>query len=124
MIRDPCGSRTIRVGLPDDLVTPAMSQGFARFTGLHSEIRLDVTTGLSRDISLRFREGNFDVAIVKEPHAQADVRASFPEPLIRVEAANRSEPWSDPIPLVAFPPGGLYRDQMIQLIEAQVCAGT
>lgn len=26
--------------------------------------------------------------------------------------------WSEPIPLVAFPPGGLYRDQMIEQVEA------
>lgn len=25
--------------------------------------------------------------------------------------------WPEPIPLVAFPPGGLYRDQMIEQIE-------
>jgi DNA-binding transcriptional LysR family regulator len=84
LLADPSGSRTIRVGLPDDLVTSAMSQEFSRFTGRHPEIRLDVTTGLSRDISLRFREGQFDVAIVKEPYAQADARASFAEPLIWV----------------------------------------
>ncbi|KPF73869.1 MAG: LysR family transcriptional regulator [Blastomonas sp.] len=118
LMSDPSGSRTIRVGVPDDLVTPEMSQEFARFSTRYSEIRLDVATGLSRELSRRFREGELDVAIVKEPSAQADAHASFREPLAWVEASNRSRPWFSPIPLVTFPPGGLYRDQMIDKIEA------
>lgn len=118
LLADPSGSRTLRVGLPDDLVTPAMSHAFARFTASHPEIRLDVTTGLSRELARCIREGELDVAFVKEPFAQADAQASFREPLAWVECANRSQPWPDPIPLVAFPPGGLYRDQIVERIEA------
>jgi DNA-binding transcriptional LysR family regulator len=99
-------------------MTPAISHAFARFTALHPEIRLDVTTGLSRDLARRFRGGELDVVAVKEPHAKADARASFREPLVWLEAAGPREPWGDPLPLVTFPPGGLYRDQMIEQIEA------
>lgn len=118
LLADPSGSRSLRVGLPDDLVTSAMSKAFAGFTASHPEMRLDVTTGLSRDLARRFRESELDVALVKEPHAQSDARASFREPLTWVETAGDAQPWRDPIPLVAFPPGGLYRDQMIERIEA------
>lgn len=118
LLADPSGSRTIKVGLPDDLVTAPMSSAFAMFTAHHPEIRLDVTTGLSRALAQQFREGELAVAIVKETHAQADARASFPEPLAWVETVDRKQPWPDPIPLVAFPPGGIYRDQMIEQIEA------
>lgn len=118
LLADPSGSRTLRVGLPDDFMTAAMSQEFARFAAHYPEIRLDVTTGLSREISRQFREGEFDVVIVKELREQADAFATFPEPLAWVEAAGHQQRWSDPIPLVAFPPGGLYRDQMITQVEA------
>lgn len=117
LLADPSGSRSLRVGLPDDLVTPAISNAFAHFTASHPEIRLDVTTGLSRDLARQFREGELDVALVKEPHGQADARASFPEPLTWVESTGRAQLWHEPIALVAFPPGGLYRDQMIKQIE-------
>ncbi len=118
LVADPSGSRTLQVGLPDDLMTAAMGDGFARFAARHPDIRLDVTTGLSRDLSRRYRDGEFDLVIVKESRAQADARASFSEPLAWIESANQTLPWSDPIPLVAFPPAGLYRDQMIEQIEA------
>lgn len=119
LLADPSGSRTIRVGLPDDMVTFNMSRAFAEFTSRHPEMRLDVTTGLSRDLSRRFRHGEFDVAIIKEPEAQADARASFAEPLAWFEATLRQSPWHRPIPLVTFPPGGLYRDDMIDTIERE-----
>ena len=119
LLADPSGSRTINVGLPDDMVTSDMSRVFAQFTGRHPEIRLDVTTGLSRDLSRRFRHGEFDIAIVKEPEPQADARASFAEPLAWFEATYRQSGLDDPIPLVTFPPGGLYRDDMIEMIERE-----
>lgn len=118
LLADPAGTCTIRIGVPDDMVTSAMSSCFARFAGRHRQIRLDVTTGLSRDLKKRFRDGEFDIAIVKEAVTDGDARASFPEPLAWFEAEN-SEVWQDPIPLVTFPPGGLYRDVMIDRIERE-----
>lgn len=119
LLADPSGTITTRIGVPDDIVTPAMSRQFARFAVRHREIRLDVTTGLSRDLKTRFRAGEFDIAIVKETVADGDVRASFPEPLGWYEAEDTSSPWPEPIPLVTFPPGGLYRDLMIDRIERE-----
>lgn len=117
LLADPAGTATIRIGVPDDIVTHAMSRRFAEFARCHRETRLDVTTGLSRDLSKRFRAGEFDIAIVKEKMADRDARAWFPEPLSWFESGDRREPWPDPIPLVAFPPGGLYRDVMIDRVE-------
>lgn len=119
LLADPARTATIRIGVPDDIVTPAMSDRFACFAARHREIRLDVTTGLSRDLSRRFRAGEFDIAIVKEAEAAGDARASFPEPLAWFEAVERADLWPDPIPLVTFPPGGLYRDLMIERIERE-----
>ncbi len=117
LLADPAGTATIRIGVPDDIVTSAMSRQFARFAERHREIRLDVTTGLSRDLKKRFRAGEFDIAIVKEAVADGDARAQFSEPLDWFEAADLRDAWPDPIPLVTFPPGGLYRDVMIDRIE-------
>lgn len=119
LLADPAGTTTIRIGVPDDIMTPAMSRRFALFARRHREIRLDVTTGLSRDLSKRFRAGEFDIAMVKAAAAEPDARASFLEPLAWFEAADRDDEWPDPIPLVTFPPGGLYRDLMAERIERE-----
>lgn len=117
MLSDPVGTSVLRIGLPEDIATVPMMSVFAQFSAGHREMRLDVTTGLSRDIARRYRAGDFDITIIKEPAAQADHRASFPEPMAWFQAADTGDDWPDPIPLVAFPPGALYRDAMFDRIE-------
>lgn len=119
LLLDPAGTAAIRIGVPDDIVTSAMSKTFATFAKQHREMRLDVTTGLSRDLTKRFRAGEFDIVVVKEPTAGADHRATFPEAIGWFESARVSGEWPDPIPLVAFPPGGLYREAMFERIERE-----
>lgn len=94
-----------------------MAKVFGDFARRHREIRLDVTAGLSRDLTRRYRAGEFDIAIVKEPEADSDCRATFPEPMSWFESADALGYWPNPIPLVAFPPGGLYREAMFERIE-------
>lgn len=113
----PAGAIPIRIGLPDDIAASGMSRVFASFAGRHREIRLDVTTGLSRDLAARYHAGEFDIAVVKEPVAGDGHRASFPEAIGWFESARREEAWPDPVPLVAFPVGGLYREPMFARIE-------
>jgi DNA-binding transcriptional LysR family regulator len=119
MLADPAGTASIRIGVPEDIVSGAMAKVFAGFSKRHREIRLDVVAGLSRDLTKRYRAGEFDIVIVKEPAASSDFRATFPEAMGWYESADRVEDWPDPIPLVAFPPGGLYRDAMFERIERE-----
>ena len=116
---DPAGTSAIRIGLAEDMFTTATAGTFAAFARQHREIRLDVTTGLSRELTRRYRSGEFDITIVKESTPGADCRATFREPMAWFESADAPGDWSDPLPLVAFPPGGLYRDAMFERIERE-----
>lgn len=119
LLSDPSGTSALRIGLPEDIATAAMMSVFAGVAGTYREMRLDVTTGLSRDIERRYRAGEFDIAIVKETAPDPDHRASFPEPMSWFQALNGPDKLPDPIPLVAFPPAGLYRDAMFERIEVE-----
>lgn len=116
-LADPAGTQSIRIGIPEDLVSSAMAKVFAHFAQRHREIHLDVTAGLSRDLTSRYRAGEFDIVIAKEPVASPDCRASFPEAMAWFESAEAKEEWPHPIPLIAFPPGGLYREAMFERME-------
>jgi DNA-binding transcriptional LysR family regulator len=116
---DPVGTASIRIGVPEDVVSAAMAKVFYDFTRRHPEIHLDVTAGLSRDLTRRYRAGEFDIAIVKEPAASADCRATFPEAMAWFEGVDAPEAWPNPVPLIAFPPGGLYREAMFERIEQE-----
>jgi DNA-binding transcriptional LysR family regulator len=119
ILGDPAGTTSIRIGLPEDIVSTAMAAAFGTFAKRHREIRLDVTTGLSRDLTSRYRGGEFDIVIVKEPAASSDHRATFPEAMAWFESIEAPPEWPDPMPLVAFPPGGLYREAMFERIERE-----
>lgn len=119
LLADPVGTASIRIGVPEDIVTAAMAKVFAQFSKQHREVRLDVTAGLSRDLIKRYRGGEFDIVVVKEPAASSDHRATFPEAMGWFESADAPEAWPDPVPLVTFPPGGLYRDAMFERIERE-----
>ncbi|MBV8033482.1 LysR family transcriptional regulator [Roseateles sp.] len=116
---DPAGTASLRIGLPEDLVSGEMATVFGAFAQRHREIRLDVTAGLSRELTRRYRAGEFDIAIVKEAQASPDCRASFPEAMAWFESAAAPHAWPQPLPLVTFPPGGLYRDAMFERIEQE-----
>jgi DNA-binding transcriptional LysR family regulator len=119
LLADPAGRLAVRIGVAEDILTPAMAGMFAAFSETHREIRLDVTTGLSRDLVRRYRNGEFDIIVVKEAKASADCHACFVEPMAWFESASAARDWSDPIPLVTFPPGGLYREDMFERIERE-----
>lgn len=115
----PAGSTSFKIGIPDDIASGEMMRTFAAFARQHPEVKLDVTTGLSPDLCQRFRQGEFDIVVVKEKHAASDCYAHFAEPLCWYQAAHTDIENSVPLPLVTFPPGALYRDTMMERADAE-----
>jgi len=118
-LADPAGARPVRIGLPEDVFDGRMASALQALAGQDRSIRLDITTGLSRSLAEAYRGGEFDIVVVKEAAASADCLATFPEPMAWFEGEDSTQPWPDPIPLVVFPPGGLYREAMFERIERE-----
>ncbi|MCU4389777.1 LysR family transcriptional regulator [Acinetobacter courvalinii] len=119
VLGDPTGTIPIHIGLPEDIMNTDMALALSRFSKQHRSIRLDVTAGLSRDLMEGYRNGQFDLVIVKEAFASADRHATFPEQMAWFESIDHGGNWSDPLPLVTFPQGGLYREDMFEQIERE-----
>ena len=119
ILDDPTGTIPIRIGLPEDIMNAEMALILASFTQANPNVRLEVTSGLSRELMESYRNGQFDIVIVKESAASADHRATFPEPLAWFESIDHGGNWQNPLALVAFPQGGLYRDEMFELLERE-----
>jgi DNA-binding transcriptional LysR family regulator len=116
---NPAGTTSVHIGLPEDIFSRPMARLFSEFSKRHQEIRLDVSAGLSRDLTRRYRGGEFDIVVVKEPAPSNDCQASFPEAMGWFESKDAPATWPDPVPLVTFPPGGLYRETMFERIERE-----
>ena len=119
LVAETSGTTTVRIGMPDDIATPEMANAFAAFAKRRKEARLDVTTGLRSDLTRRYRSGELDVVVLKEDTPSADGWASFEEPIAWLTAVDSGAQLPDPVPLVAFPPGGLYRDAMFERLERE-----
>ncbi|MCH7391293.1 LysR family transcriptional regulator [Acinetobacter dispersus] len=119
ILGDPAGTIPIRIGLPEDIMNTDMALALSAFSKENRTVRLDVTAGLSRDLMERYRSGQFDIVVVKEMAASSDHHATFPEEIAWFESIDHSKQWTDPIPLVTFPQGGLYREEMFERIERE-----
>lgn len=108
---------TLRLGLPEDFASGLVTPALAGFIRQHPHVKLEVTSGLSRDLYQGYRRGELDLVLVKQ-HPGGDAgRRHWPEPLAWLEGADLAASALDPLPLVAFPPNGLYRAEMIAALD-------
>jgi len=110
---------TVRLGVPEDFVAGRATQLLAAFNRRHPWVKLEVTTGLSRDLADAYDRGELDLIIIKQRRNSRESVARWPEKMEWIDSARHPSIHLDPLPLVAFPPRGLYRDEMIQAVESR-----
>ena len=109
----------VRLGLPEDFAANRLAQVLARFARAHPRMRLDVRCELSVRLRSDLERGELDVILFKRDAGEAGGIALWPERLSWV--MSRSHPIDtrrDPVPLVVFPQGCLYRNRAIHALEA------
>ncbi|MBL0373301.1 LysR family transcriptional regulator [Rhizobium sp. KVB221] len=111
-------NRTLRLGLPEDLASAFLTPVLADFIRSHDKVTLDVTSGLSQDLRRGYDVGEFDLVVVKQRSGGKDGVTRWPDPLGWLDSAMHPVIEADPLPLVAFPPHGLYRSDMTQALDA------
>lgn len=110
-------SMTVRLGVPEDFAAGRTSQLLAAFNRKHPRIKLEVTSGLSHDLASGYDRGDLDLVVVKQRRNHREAVARWPETLCWIDSARNPSVQLDPLPLVAFPTRGLYRDEMIAAAE-------
>ncbi|GAB3052130.1 LysR family transcriptional regulator [Stenotrophomonas tumulicola] len=109
---------TLRLGVPEDFVNPRTTRMLAAFSRRHPRVRLEISSGLSRDLAHAFDHGELDLALVKQRRNSRPAVYCWPEPMHWIDSAHEPCVQQETLPLVTFPPRGLYRDEMIHAIEA------
>lgn len=112
------GKGAIRLGVPEDFAAHTLTRVLAAFAEAHPGLRLEVTSGLSHELWERFQHGDLELALVKQRVGSSPGVASWPEPLAWIDSRERPTAARDPLPLVVFPTGGLYRHEMIHTLDA------
>ncbi|MFQ1897170.1 LysR family transcriptional regulator [Aeromonas veronii] len=111
------GSISLSLGVPEDFAAGTITPVLAAFARDYPEVRLEVESGLSHHIWQRFAAGELDLALVKQVRGQGSPLASWREPLVWVDSRDWPAKGRDPLPLVAFPSEGLYRQQMTEALD-------
>ena len=75
----------------------------AAFNRRHPQVKLEVTTGLSRDLTQAYDRGELDLALVKQRRNTREAVRCWPEPLHWIDSPQRPCLRQDPVPLVNSP---------------------
>ncbi|MFC7067602.1 LysR family transcriptional regulator [Brucella rhizosphaerae] len=106
-----------RLGLAEDFAARLVTPALAAFLRAHPNMKLEVTSGLSRELQKGFETGEFDLVMIKQRRGETVGTMHWPEPLSWLESADYPVSHVDPLPLVVFPPNGLYRSDMMEALD-------
>jgi DNA-binding transcriptional LysR family regulator len=119
VVAQSAGEGVVRLGLPEDFAASRLAQVLARFARSHQGARLDVRCELSVRLRDDLDRGELDLILFKRDAGERGGIACWPERLSWI-ASQRQEldVRRDPVPLVVFPQGCLYRNRAIHALEA------
>ncbi|WP_043615545.1 LysR family transcriptional regulator [Ensifer sp. ZNC0028] len=109
---------TLRLGLPEDFAAGRTTRMLSAFARRHDNVRLEVTSGLSRELRSLYDRSELDIVVVKQRRGSGEAVQRWQENLCWIDSAAHPVLALDPLPLVVFPPRGLYRDDMVAALDA------
>ncbi|HEY0836935.1 MAG TPA: LysR substrate-binding domain-containing protein [Azospirillum sp.] len=108
----------VRLGVPEDFAVDRLPRLLSAFARRNRAIRLDVRCDISARLRAAFETGDLDAALLKQEPGRPGATAVWREPLCwaapREEAVHRE----DPLPLVLFPLGCVYRNRAVHELDA------
>ena len=78
---------TVRLGVPEDFVSAATTQLLGAFNREHPQVKLEVTSGLSRDLAHGYDHGELDLILVKQRRNSRAAVACWPETMVWIDSA-------------------------------------
>lgn len=108
----------VRFGLPEDFASAYLTDVLVEYSRIHPRIMLNVECGLTMNLYQKFRQGEFDLVLVKmnQPEELANGRFMWSEDLVWVSDGGPIDE-TKPIPLVLSPDPCVYRSRAIQALE-------
>lgn len=109
----------VRLGIPDDFALDSLTRAVGAFALAHPQVRLSVRCAVSCDLAADLARGALDVALYKREPGSGPAYAAWQDRPVWIAGAHHPLPSLDPLPLVAFTPGCLYRNRAIQALETE-----
>ncbi|MDI4234599.1 LysR substrate-binding domain-containing protein [Bradyrhizobium sp. 31Argb] len=116
-LRRPPLTGTVRLGLPEDFATRHLPMALRRFTASHPAIRLEVRSALTAELMRDLGNGDLDIVLARRESEATEGYVLWREPLVWVGARGQSFV-VDPLPLVMFPHGCVYRPEVLRRMRS------
>jgi DNA-binding transcriptional LysR family regulator len=119
VVARPVSEGVLRLGVPEDFAAPQLTKLLSEFARSRPGLRLDIRCGLSVETQRALERGELDLALYKRDAGGGEAIGAWPEVLRWVASQRHPVNFNrDPVPLVMFDQGCLYRYRMIHAIEA------
>ena len=99
----------VRIGVPEDFVNAQTTRMLAAFSRRHPQVKLEISSGLSRDLAQGFDHGELDLVLVKQRRNSRQAVRCRREPMHWIDSLRSSCLQQDPLPLVTFRRAGCTR---------------
>lgn len=109
----------VRIGVPEDIASVFIAPILAEFRKKYPKIQFSVASDLSKNLWSQFQSDDLDIAFIKQRKGETSGVASWKEPLQWVDHSKIHNYALETIPLVAFSENGLYRNEMINYLDAK-----
>ncbi len=107
----------VRLGVPEDYAVERLPRLLADFARQNRRVRLDVRCDLSVRLRADIETGDLDLALVKQEPGHPGAHTAWREPLCWVGPADEDLHREDPLPLVLFPQGCVYRNRAVHELD-------
>ncbi|MBY4678372.1 LysR substrate-binding domain-containing protein [Marinobacterium arenosum] len=115
----PAISGSVRLGIPNDFEVSFLPLTLSKFTRAYPDVTLDVQTDLSINLRQDFRKGAYDLVMSMDqyPEHQFGEDDYIVEPLYWITGPSFTLDQDQPIPLVLYPKGCIYRQHIIEALN-------
>lgn len=110
-------AEVVRLGVPEDYAVERLPRLLADFARANRRLRLDVRCDLSVRLRADVECGDLDIALVKQEPGRPGALRAWREPLCWVGPVAEDLHREDPLPLVLFPQGCVYRNRAVHELE-------
>ncbi|CDG51763.1 LysR family transcriptional regulator [Halomonas sp. A3H3] len=116
-------SGKVRLGIPNDFELAFLPKALRKLSRVHPNIIVEVDCEISKVILQRYQKGHYDIAMAMERAKQNEDRDARDYRIENLEWICRNsrviEDYDEPIPLIAYPQGCVYRSIMEEGLQQQ-----
>ncbi len=118
-LSSPAISGSVRLGIPNDFEVSFLPVMLSKFARSYPNITLDVSSDLSINLRQEFRKGSYDLVMSMDEYPEHGFAEDdfIVEPLTWVTGPSFSLDRSQPVPLVMYPKGCIYRQHITQALN-------